>query len=287
MPIIVGAPRSGTTLLRFMLDSHSTLAIPPETGFLPAVYALKQTGRQTRADFFDVVTTFSGDPPAWVDFGLDARHFWKELEQLEPFDLSEGLRIFYRLYASKQNKPRYGDKTPTYCEHIQCVEELLPEAHFIHIIRDGRDACMSLRPLNFSPASDIRTLALYWRNLVEAGRKAGDAARAYMELRYEDLVREPQLQLESICRFLDLSFEPGMLLYWERTPERLKEHKSKIRQDGTVVISHEQRLRQQLLTIYPPQPGRVFNWKREMSCADRAEFIRYAGDTLDELGYEV
>jgi hypothetical protein len=130
-----------------MLDSHSTVAIPPETGFLPAVYALKQTGRQTRADFFDVVTTFSGDPPAWVDFGLDARHFWKELEQLEPFDLSEGLRIFYRLYASKQNKPRYGAiKRPlivnTFNVSKSCFRKRTSSTSFV---TDGTHACRSAR----------------------------------------------------------------------------------------------------------------------------------------------
>jgi len=85
MPIIVGAPRPGTTLLRFMLDTHPEMAIPPETGFLA----------------------------------------------LFPH--------FYQLYASRFAKPRWGDKTPSYCHHMQNIEEVLPEAHFIHIIRDGRD----------------------------------------------------------------------------------------------------------------------------------------------------
>jgi hypothetical protein len=55
---------------------------------------------------------------------------------------AEGFRAFYRLYASRLNKPRYGDKTPLYCEHIPAIKEVLLEARFVHIIRDGRDVAL-------------------------------------------------------------------------------------------------------------------------------------------------
>jgi hypothetical protein len=58
MPVIVGVPRSGTTLLRFMLDAHPILAIPPEATFLPAAYELWQAGRHTWEDLFDLRTAF-------------------------------------------------------------------------------------------------------------------------------------------------------------------------------------------------------------------------------------
>jgi len=270
-----------------MLDSHPILAIPPETTFLPAAYELRQAGRDTWEDLFDLLTAFPRDAPAWPDFGLEPLELQEEFRKIHPFGLGEGLRAFYRLYASKQNKPRYGDKTPSYCEHIPSIASLLPEAHFIHIIRDGRDVAMSLRKMWFAPGHDVPTLARYWRRLVRGAREAGGVSRAYMEIRYEDLVTEPQSQLEAITRFLSIPFDSSMLRYFERTPERLKEHRARVRVDGAVLVSHEQRLSQQRLTTQSLQPSRVFQWKREMSEAERAEFVLYAGDTLEELGYKV
>lgn len=279
MPIIVGAPRSGTTLLRFMLDAHPELAIPPETGFVPSSVGLG------RSEFFDHLTRFPPDAPNWSDFGLDALQFRAALDQVTPFTCSQGLRTFYRLYADKHNKPRYGDKTPRYCEHIPTIENLLPEAHFIHIIRDGRDVALSLRPLWFAPGRDLATLALHWRTLVEQGRACGAQAKHYLEIRYEDLVRAPEATLSRVCAFLQLDFRPEMLRYWEHTSERLVEHGPRLSSKGVVLVSREQRLRQQELTTQPPQPARIFAWRQHLSAAENAEFLFHAGDTLANLHY--
>src|ERR1700690_3434691 len=119
MPMIVGVPRSGTTLLRFMLDAHPSLDIPPETGFLAEVSRFWASrwmkGVATREILFRAVTSLPLKTGPWQDFGLNAQEFREELRRIEPFDVGEGLRAFYRLYARNQNKPRYGDKTPLYC----------------------------------------------------------------------------------------------------------------------------------------------------------------------------
>jgi len=287
MPIIVGAPRSGTTLLRFMLDSHPVLCIPPETGFLPTVAAAAEMGGFAKEELFRIVTTFPPDAPGWADFGLETDEYWTELQRIEPFTAGEGLRAFYRLYARKQNKPRYGEKTPGYCEHLPAIRNLLPEAHFVHIVRDGRDAALSLRTRWFAPAQDMPTLAAYWKGLVRSAREAGLGSPSYMEVRYEDLVTNPRPALENICSFLGLTFHPAVLRYWERTPTRLIEHRTRRRLDGSVVVTHEQRLDQQRLTMCSPQPERVFRWKTEMTEQEQSEFLAVAGDTLKELGYEV
>jgi hypothetical protein len=285
MPVIIGVPRSGTTLLHFMLDAHPTLAIPPETGFLARPLSWLRV-LPAREALFRTVTRLPFKSGAWQDFGLDAREFREELRKIEPFSLSEGFRAFYRLYARKQNKLRYGDKTPLYCEHVAAIEKLLPEAHFIHIIRDGRDVALSLRPMPFAPAQDMKTLALYWRRLIQNGRQSGRHCRAYMEIRYEQLVRDPASVLVPICGFLHLDFDPVMLRYWERVAERLKEHGSRSRLDGRLLLTREQRLFQQRLTTEPPQLERVSGWKKAMSRAERAEFNQFVRDTLQELGYE-
>ena len=287
MPFIVGAPRSGTTLLRFMIDAHPSIAIPPETGFLTLTETMDGPGATVRHNLFRQITHFPPTAPAWPDFGIAAEDFQAALERIEPFDLAEGVRAFYRLYAQAQNKPRYGDKTPIYCDSLRHILKLLPEARFIHIIRDGRDVLLSLRHMWFAPGQDIRTLALYWRTLVRNARESGLRSGAYMEVRYEDLVRDPRPVLEAVCRFVQLDFDACMLRYWQRTPHRLLEHRTRYRSDGTVLVTHETRLAQQALTKHPPQPQRIGRWKTEMTEAERLEFIRFAGDTLEELGYEL
>jgi Sulfotransferase family len=278
-PFIVGAPRSGTTLLRFMMDSHPLLAIPPETGFLI------HSKPMSREELFHLVTHFPADGPAWQDFGLDAGEFWNALEGIDPFDAAEGLRAFYRLYAAKHHKPYYGDKTPVYCEYIPEIADVFADAHFIHIVRDGRDAALSLRRTWFSPGSDMTTLAAHWRRQVIAARVAGRKSRAYLEVRFEDLLVNPEAVLRDICEFVKLQFHPAMLRYWERTPERLKEHGTRYRSGR--VVTHEERMKQQELTTLEPQTDRAFAWKKEMTAAERDEFVFTAGDTLQEFGYAI
>jgi hypothetical protein len=285
MPIIVGVPRSGTTLLRFMLDSHPNLAIPPETGFLAwPLHWL--TMFAPREGLFRAITRLPFKSGPWADFGLRAREFRQQLRQIEPFDLGDGLRAFYRLYAEQQNKPRYGDKTPLYCKHMKSIEAFLPEAHFVHIIRDGRDVALSLRPMPFAPAKDIPSLAVYWRMLIQRARRTGSQCGAYMEVRYENLVQDPAAVLGSICSFIKLDFDVAMLRHWERSAERLREHKSRVTISNRVLVTHEQRMSQQRLTLQAPQPRRIFDWKNKMTPAERAQFLQVAGDVLQELGYE-
>lgn len=141
-PVLVGVPRSGTTLLRLMLDAHPQLAIPPETGFLmnplDAAVGPEALAKQ--------ICQFPSAAPAWADYGLEAAIFRAAAAQLSPqAEVGDVLRLFYRLYAERFTKPRSGDKTPGYLGLMPLVAKVLPEAHFIHIIRDGRDVALSWR----------------------------------------------------------------------------------------------------------------------------------------------
>jgi Sulfotransferase family len=140
--------------------------------------------------------------------------------------------------------------------------------------------------MSFAPGQDIPTLAVYWQKLIQDARETERHCRSYMEVRYEALVRDPSAVLHSICRFIELDFDAVMLRYWERTAERLREHKARNRIDGRTAVSHERRMEQQKLTMQAPQPDRIFDWKKKMTPAERVQFLQCAGDTLEELGYE-
>lgn len=282
-PFIIGAPRSGTTLLRFMLDSHPGLAIPPETGFLPRAARLRRLPLFLRPRLFHLATRST---PAWPDFHLDRSAFRQSLEQILPFTVSEGIRTFYRLYTQKHGKFRSGDKTPLYALEMPAIRSLLPEAHFIHIIRDGRDVALSLRKTWFTPSKDIATLARYWVRIVTTARAQGRNSDTYFELRYEDLLADTEGRLRAICRYLQLDFHPGMLEYWRDAPRRLEEHEGRYKRDGTVIVTRNERLEQQRLTTYPPQLNRAGGWRQAMSEQEAKVFRAVAGGLLVELGYD-
>ncbi len=285
MPIIIGSPRSGTTLLRFMLDAHPDLAIPPETGFLVPCAERAGQGTISREDFLDTLTRYPVEASGWQDFQISQDTFRAALQTIEPFTVADGIRAFYQLYAARFGKPRWGDKTPLYCMHLQSIEALLPEAHFVHVIRDGRDVALSLRPMWFAPGRDIETLASHWRQCVTTGRQQGALCRHYREVRYEELIEDSRTALAGVCAFLDLEFDDRMLRYHELAPERLREHQGRFRPDGTVVVTREQRLSQQHRATRPPDPSRVFAWKHEMPRDEQLRFEAIAGDALEDFGF--
>ena len=287
MPIIVGSPRSGTTLLRFMLDAHSDLAIPPETGFLLVAEKIKGQRDNLRDKFFHAIVSYGEPSPSWPDFEISLEDFRAALDRITPFNIADGYRAFYRIYATRRGRQRWGDKTPIYCRHLNAIRHVLPEARFIHLIRDGRDAALSLRHMWFSPGWEMETQASYWRDCVLAARRAGLGHDDYLEVRYEDLIQNTAKTLHRICDHVALTFEDEMLNYYQRAPERLQEHKGRSLPDGTIVLTQEQRVKQQQRTTEPPDPTCVFGWKRMMDPDERRSFELVAGDLLEELGYEI
>jgi len=194
VPFIVGVGRSGTTLLRFMLDAHSELCIPPETGFLPGAAALLADEANARERFFALVTGFK----TWGDFSVDSERFHDALSALEPFGVSAGVRAFYRTYAERHGKPRFGDKSPNYSTKLPVILAVLPEARFIHIIRDGRDVALSNRDVWFGKDKSVEQLVDIWRRRIAITRQLAAECPHYMELRYEDLVRDSETELRRV-----------------------------------------------------------------------------------------
>jgi hypothetical protein len=269
-----------------MLDAHPDLAIPPETGFLTLAPRLRGHGDRLRKRFYRSVTSYPKTGPAWPDFGITEGAFLSALCDISSFTPAEGFRAFYRLYASRFGKTRWGDKTPLYCKEIDLIRKVLPETRFIHIIRDGRDVALSLRQQWFSPGWDIRTQAAFWQEAVIAGRRAGVGRPDYLEVRYEDLVLSTRPSLERICEFIELDYDESMHDYYKGAPERLREHEGRVLPDGST-LTEQQRHRQQQKAQEPPDPSYVFGWRKAMSGGERVGFRDVAGALLEELGYDV
>ena len=280
-PFIVGVGRSGTTLLRLMIDAHPELAIPPETHFLPRLLALTGGGEALREAMYVVMTSES----TWADFGISHGSLTEAFARVAPFTLAGGLRAFYGLYAHRFGKQRWGEKTPFYGRSMRAIEIVLPVAHFLHVIRDGRDVALSLRPLWFSPGYDIDAQARNWLSKVSAIRAGGRQCHRYLEIRYEDLVFDTESVLRRICDFIALEYNSRMLSYHEGARKRLDEMGDDYVFKGTH-IGKEPRVQLHVNTLRPPDPQRVGRWRKEMTTEERETFASIAGVLLSELGYE-
>jgi hypothetical protein len=281
-PFILGAPRSGTTLLRMMLDAHPQLAIPPETHFIPELLGAWDGAEDPLGAF---VETLIGHP-RWHSFHLDAEELRRRLTNPRAETPGDAIRAFYTLYADGQGKPRWGDKTPPYVRAMPRIAGVLPEAHFIHVIRDGRDVAASLRRVWFGP-SEIEESALLWRDRVLAARRLGQEVPRYTEVRYERLVAEPRVILRRLCVKLELPFRPVMLSYHRRAEERLREDDLSDIETTTELAEGTDRnvIHQHLLR--PPDESRVGKWREELSPDEQRRFFSVAGNLLQRLGYPI
>jgi hypothetical protein len=264
--LILGVRRSGTTLLRVMLDRHSELAVPDESYFVPQL-ADRHLRRVDPDAFVDDLRRLN----TLAEWDVPLKRVRARLSPAMP--IGAAIATVYAVYAEEQGKRRWGDKTPMYMQNLRLLEKLFPDALFVHLIRDGRDAALSFLELPAGLVTETwmhpRTpaeFACQWRTEVAAARRLGQRIGSrYLEVRYEELVGDVEGVLRRICDFAWLGYEPAMADY-----------------AGNVDVSakpHQQRLRE------PPTKG-VRDWHQQMSPADVAAFEHVAGDLLRKLGYE-
>jgi len=214
---IVGSSRSGTTLLRLMINGHSRLHIPPETWFLlPLIAKLPLTDTldaESVADAIAIITNHF----RWGDMKMDALEFRREALLLEKPRLRDIMDLIYRRHLATVAKPRFGDKTPLYVGIVPQLAVIYPGARFIHLIRDGRDVAISFIDAGFE-GRVYDGKRFEWINAVHKGLEYRQAsvAEAILEVRYEDLVASPEQTLRKICHFIGEAFEEKMLSYADR-----------------------------------------------------------------------
>jgi len=269
-PFIVGVPRSGTTLLRAMLDAHPDLAVAPETHYIPEIVRACEQSATPRATFLEALLSNQ----RWQKQRVSGELLRHRVKGLGAFDLGGAFRQSYMLYAERYGKPRWGEKTPSYLLHMGLIQRLLPEAHFIHIIRDGRDVALSIKDLWFGP-NTVEEAAEWWVNRIRSAQRQSKGLANYMEIRYEDLVLDTEPTVRAVCDFLALPYDSAVLNYHEKSAGR--PGKEEPRAGGPI----------HTLLAQPPQPSRTCRWKTEMGVAAREYFESVAGEVLQEFGYEI
>ncbi len=266
--LVLGVRRSGTTLLRVMLDRHSELAVPDESYFVPQL-ADRHLRHVEPDEFVDDLRRI--DTLTEWDVPLDKVR--ARLTKRMP--IGAAIASVYAVYAEERGKPRWGDKTPMYMQNLRLLERLFPDALFVHLIRDGRDAALSFLSMpkglmaeTWMQPRNVAGFACQWRTEVKAarrlGRRVGD--ERYLEVRYEELVGDVESVLRRISRFARLPYEAAMADYVGNV-------------EDISAKPHQQSLRR------PPTAG-LRDWRLQMSPEDVGAFDQVAGDLLDELGYE-
>jgi hypothetical protein len=268
---IVGNDRSGTTMLRLIVDRGPDAAVPPESMFLTDFAAAFDAGgprdRQAAALLMREVWEhpkvrlwdLPPEPPAVPDglSGLEAYRFIVAA----PFEA----------YAARHGKPRWGDKTPHYVHHVGHLLRLWPRARFVVLVRDGRDVALSLRRMPFGP-NNAWAAAQWWARGIRAGARAQrEHPDAVLTVRYEDLAQRPREEVQRLCSFLGLSYTDDMLALEDVDPARIVPDQAAW-----------------FPTLFNGiNTSAVGRWRREMSRRDQRVFAALAGAELERLGYEV
>lgn len=205
---IVGCPRSGTTLLSVLLDRHSRLCVPPETGFFDEI-APQLRVADNGAALLEVLRAWRRLP----ELQLEAREVLSHLvSQGRPLTPGHVLSCLLELYAGAQGKLRCGEKTPQHLAHAETILRCFQDAPVFCLLRDGRDVALSLRAMPWWGNSDVRAAADHWRRCL---RQMEDCMQAdpnrFKVVRFEDLVGQPEVTLSAVMETLCERFEPQQL----------------------------------------------------------------------------
>ncbi|MGQ0847215.1 MAG: sulfotransferase family protein [Sporichthyaceae bacterium] len=270
--LVLGCPRSGTTLLQLMLHAHPRLVAPPENRHvLPAWDRREEWGDLGReANRRRLASFVTGTKSAIWEMGLD-RAVVAEHILAAPPTLGSALEAVQLAFAEHVGAERWCDKRPLYVRHVPALRRLFPDAMFVNLTRDGRAAAASLIRMPWFDHGLEQAIGT-WLLAVEHA----DAARAslpadtWFDLRYEDLVTDPEAELRRLCGWLGEDFDPAML-----KPAEVK---------GAVV---PERKTWHANTSGPVVAARVESWRTELSAREVALLDAVAGTALRANGYAV
>jgi len=270
---IVGASRSGTTLLRLMLNSHPSVAVPHEMDYFHKAIPLSLLRRWQNpglsAEAFERL----------IDGWLDSRRYVFEDVGLEhvrkaildgPRDLRAPFSRAMQQWAAHHGKSRWGAKTPKNLFFVDIIAEMFPRARFIYLARDPRAVVRSMN--NFEFFSDDTVInAFNWRTAATEGRELLAASvpenRRYL-VRYESIATKPEETLRSVCGFLELPFVSDMLYFHEGPRSAFPE---------TVRTSNIRK---------PVTEASVTKWKSELSVQGIAAVESICDAPMRQMGYE-
>lgn len=223
---ILGRPRSGTTLLRTILDAHPNINIPLETPFIFTLFP-----KYKKIKYWDKkqLLLLYKDLSTYIKFDylqIDKEKLLSDLLSGEGENTFQNfVKLIYSNYTSVYKKEKIkllGDKNPLYSIYPDKIFKIFPDAKYIFLTRDYRDHIISIKKIDFE--SHFPALLAYkWRLAV---KKTLQLSKKYPEqffhLRYEDLVSNPEMYVKEICDFLGLTYTAEVLNFYQQKDKMIE-----------------------------------------------------------------
>jgi len=264
---IIGVPRSGTTLLRVILDSHSKIAAASETPWILGGYG-DDSIRQLTMSLIE-----SNHGPVNCVPGVTTQSI---LNAMRSF-----IDEVFKPYLLFKNKEQLVLKTPDDIKHIDFLLKLYPDAKYVHIVRDGRDGACSLVENacslfgsdieDYGKLNHLNAVRRWYEWETKIRIAFGEAGIIPINVRYEDLVRSPHVTVMEICRGIGISYEPEMLDYQKY------EHELPEWEAGTYDLKVRKK------DIDTKSIGR---WREIFSTEEKNKVKDFYGTFLKDIGYE-
>lgn len=266
---VVGCPRSGTTWVQLLLAQHPHVATSQETHlFTNYLNALEKCWQGEKRQPLRRRTGLSG---------LLLEEEFYELCQ------SFAVGVFKKVKAGNINSCLLVDKSPDHVRRADLILKVLPDASFLHVIRDPRSVVSSLRHAgrtwgrDWAPTSTAGC-ALRWQGDIRLGRQIACKTTRYMEIQYETLLERGSIELARILDWLDLPADAEFCRAAVATCsfQNLKTAKNIVNSPWQLEDEPEGMYRQ----------GRADSWRDDLTRTDVriVEFI--ALDEMRKLGYE-
>jgi hypothetical protein len=268
---IVGNDRSGTTVLRLVVDRSREASVPPESMFLVDFAPVRRRGNLASPEEADRFLTQVWSHPKVK--------LWKLRDDPPPLpaglDHAEAYRFIvespYRAYAGAQGKERFGDKTPSYLHALDELLAVWPDARIVVLVRDGRDVALSIMRVPFGP-NNVWAAARWWAQGIRAGREAAlKSPGQILTVRYEDLVADPGEQARRVCEHLGLAFHEDMLAIERSDSDKIVEDQADWFTNVWAGINE----------------SAVGRWRHQLNAREQEVFAAVAGEELAVLGYEI
>lgn len=282
---VLGSPRSGTTMLRLMLNNHRNIVIPPECGFAIWFYEKYHSKEidKTTIEHFIADLVHAKKIETW---NLDFEMLRKYLMAKQPSVYAELVSHVYEFYGYSANRNflRWGDKNNFYVRYIDIIKEMFPSSRLIHIVRDGRDVACSYKTINRSNIESkyaphlpdtISAIASQWVDNLQAVIESFTKIswQQTYEIRYEDLTSESGTELKKLCIFLEESYDPEMEFYY------LKNQAEQ--------LEPPEFLQWKAKTLERATTSQVGRYKAELTVNEMEEFERIASSMLQRYNYRL
>jgi hypothetical protein len=208
---IIGASRSGSTMLRLMINGHPGFFIPPEAWFVGELVTHIPNTEPLTLQNLEQAKKLVISHPQWPTWKYPEDQLDRMFSESKGATLPTLIDRLFREVFQLGPQVRWGEKSPRH-SHI-CLQfgHLFPSSQFIHIIRDGRDSCASMLARDWYGSNMIR-ISRHWSSCVHSALQAKQFGPSrYQEVRFQKLLEDPGGELGKLCSFLHVNFHPRML----------------------------------------------------------------------------